>query len=196
MCWLRRSKSDTRDLHRLLAAEAVEVKELMTEPLACLDRFVVFQAKEADTGGLGPDFNLNVSGHESARTAVAHSMLERMHEDVKYYAASAKQQTVCKLAFLSDAVVERGVAGEASNGDELSRAAHSTDDLIGSLEALRDSDALAVKEALTLLTEAANHVDLEAPGAVERTCFLLRRRSGEKAQAWPELLLGSVLSTR
>lgn len=71
---------------------------------------------------------------------------------------------------------------------------HSVEEvLLPRLHSMRSGDSEAVKEAITLLEQGANHIDVGSGGMaqrLQRSEFALRRSAGQAASVWPEFLFG------
>ena len=82
---------------------AADLSALATKPLATLSSFVTLRTRaERELPAVSPTLAFDVSRHDSARTAVARSMLERMSNDVDAHAKVANSQPVPKMSALPD----------------------------------------------------------------------------------------------
>eukprot|EP00457_Paulinella_chromatophora_P000002 gb/GEZN01000002.1/.p1 GENE.gb/GEZN01000002.1/~~gb/GEZN01000002.1/.p1 ORF type:complete len:6816 (+),score=1425.09 gb/GEZN01000002.1/:114-20561(+) len=183
---------------------------LAKAPLRDLNAFCIQQTR-AQKGEVPVDARLpfDLLNHETARTAVAKSMLRRMKDDVSEWANVANGRPLPKLQGLLDQTFVGFFKGEAGAEAGLKEGRVKTMTLLNQLRALRDADTSMVQDVIPLLTRAANHVMLDpglggegdateaAGGATEQKLkFLLRRQCGQEPVIWLQFLFSSLLSSR
>ena len=184
----------------LLQADENEINILTSRPLSVITSYVDEKSRlERGLAPIGSKLAFDVSKHDAARTAVAQSMLQRMNEDVQSYAAIANDLPTPKLSLLSQDRIRSYFAGESEAAEDIRKAIRGVEDLISKLQTLRASDEAAVNYAIALLCSASNFVDLgvkDLAARHNRVEFLLRRAAGQAAEAWPEFLFGSLISSQ
>mmetsp|Transcript_74196 Transcript_74196/g.197960 ORF Transcript_74196/g.197960 Transcript_74196/m.197960 type:complete len:3050 (-) Transcript_74196:601-9750(-) len=197
----REAEVKTAQAVQALEATEAEIAALMGRPLSSIAGGRVDERSRLDRGlqPVGSSFAFDVSRHESARTVVAKSMLQRMKDDLGAFARIANELPDPKLTLLSEAELRDHFAGGAAGRSKVESAVQEVEVLIARLQELRAQDETAVGHGISLVTRCANYVDVASGGYLgrrPRTEFLLRREAGQAAEAWPEFLFGSLISSR
>ena len=189
-----------RESSELLQADADEICVLTSRPLAVISNIV--EEISRSERGLAPirsKLSFDVSKHDTARTAVAQSMLQRMNEDVQSYARIANDLPTPRLSLLSEHGIRRYFSGQAEAAEDIRTTIRHVEELIVKLQSLRRSDEAAVNLSISLVRSCANFVDLSVGDTLlrcQRVEFLLRRAAGQAAEAWPEFLFGILISSK
>jgi thiol-disulfide isomerase/thioredoxin len=195
-----KEEKSAQDACALLQADEMEIDILTSRPLAVISSFVEKMSRlDRGIAPICSKLSFDVSKHESARTAVAQSMLQRMNEDVQSYARLANDLPTPKLSQFPEQSLRKHFSGEGDAAEDIRNMICRVEDLIVKLQALRASDEAAVNLSISLLCSCANFVDLdggESSARCERVEFLLRRVAGQAAEAWPEFLFGILISSK
>jgi ribosomal protein L37AE/L43A len=159
---------------------------------------------------LGQTLPFDVSAHEQARSSIAQTMLKRMKEDAKEYAAVVNSAVVQSLACLSPTDAETIATGVDNGGDgavreTLIKAASTTlSALKDKLKGLRAEDQRYIDLATPAVMEIASEVSLPQEGdedfdeatTPERYRYVLRRESGQEPTIRFEFVVGALLSSK
>jgi thiol-disulfide isomerase/thioredoxin len=178
-----------------------QVKTLATQPLAECNSFIMMRTRR-EIGIEDVDRNLafDVTEHEASKTAVAHSVLSRIKDDVAAYADTANHAPVSKISQLSDLDVKNFFAGVEGSEKKIMEAHQLLKSLLQKLYQLRDSDAQMVEDTIPLLERASNWVNVDEEIDDElrksKTKFCLKRTAGINSNVWIEFLFGILISSK
>jgi hypothetical protein len=195
--------SDTPSVLANMSTSQQQLEVLSTAPLADMNPFVVACAPaplKSLSSGTGSSLPFDVSRHESAGTAVARSVLDRIEADVKAYAGYVSSTPVTRMIHLTDADVAAFFAGDLKAEDDVQRALSEMRELQVKLRRLKDDDERMVQDCVTLLEKASNWVDISEDALTTeqkaaRLRFLLQRTARQNAPVWIEFLFGTLLSS-
>lgn len=141
-----------------------------------------------------------VASHESASSAVAKSMLERMTADVAAYAADENARLEGHINGLGDVDLTTFFAALGGNETAMLAARASLSTLLATMKGIRNEDARSISDVIPLLRHAANYVQLghgdEAHEQVGRTLFVLKQACRRVPEISVEFLFGATLSSR
>eukprot|EP01043_Picozoa_sp_COSAG02_P007470 COSAG02_NODE_223_length_28346_cov_91.381846_9_plen_1306_part_00 len=141
-----------------------------------------------------------VASHESASSAVAKSMLERMTADVAAYAADENARLEGHINGLGDVDLVTFFAAPGDNETAIPAARASLSTLLATMKGIRNEDARSISDVIPLLRHAANYVQLghgdEAHEQVDRTLFVLKQACRRVPEISVEFLFGATLSSR
>lgn len=176
-----------------LKLDEEERKAFITAPLASilLDKFVTFQSRtEMKKEPVSDQLPFDVGRHPQAGSAVALSMIERLHNDMKIYADQQNHGKVAKCLQLLDEDVQAYVSKKDPQTNEaLQRVIQHLEDLIKLLLTIRDADSDYVANAIPFVTKQANHVPLPdvlpSPSVSDKETDKDKGKEKEKDQAEP-----------
>lgn len=178
-----------------------EVQTLATNPLQHASAMVTLLNRgQLGMNEVDPKLAFDVTQHEASKTAVAHSVLERIKDDVAAYANTANLTPLPKILRLSDTDITDYFSGVAGSEEVLSQAHKGIVVLLQRLYELRDSDSLMVADTIPLIERASNwvNVDEEADDNLRKlkTRFCLGRSAGLNSFVWIEFLFGVLISSK
>lgn len=138
-----------------------------------------------------------VASHESASSAVAKSMLERMTADVAAYAADENARLEGRINGLGDVDLASFFTGDNAKAMQEAKASLST--LLATMKGIRNEDARSISDVIPLLRHAANYVQLdhgdEVHERLDRTLFVLKQACRQVPEITVEFLFGATLSS-
>jgi hypothetical protein len=181
-----------------------QVNVLATQPLKDVSNFVIKRTrKELGLKEVSLSLAFDVSNHDASKTAVAHSVLSRISDDVTAYATYANNSAVPKIINISDNEVSNFFDGDIAAESILQEALKNVKDLLQRLYTLRNSDSQMVQDTVPLLEKAANWVtqggvgsNVQNPLEKAKSRFVLNRYAGQNAFVWVEFLFGMLLSSQ
>lgn len=184
-----------------MATTESQVKTLATQPLAEFNSFIMMKSrKEIGMDDVDRNLAFDVTEHEASKTAVAHSVLSRIKDDVAAFADTANHAPVTKISQLSDLDVRNFFAGVEGSEKKMIEAHQLLKSLLQQLYQLRDSDAQMVEDTIPLLERASNWVNVDEEIDSElrksKTKFCLKRTAGINSSVWIEFLFGILISSK
>lgn len=193
--------SRTSDILSNLSINGEQLEILANQPLRAVDVFVTYETRsELGMPPVSDQLAFDVTQHEASKTAPAVSVLNRFKDDVQAYANVANYAPISKVKGISDTVVIDYFNGSLEAEKTLTQALEDVRNLKKSLESLRDSDSSMIRNAIPLVEEAVNLVDMKDDDPVhvlnEKTRFLLNRYACRNSNIWVEFIFGSLLSSK
>eukprot|EP00457_Paulinella_chromatophora_P000019 gb/GEZN01000019.1/.p1 GENE.gb/GEZN01000019.1/~~gb/GEZN01000019.1/.p1 ORF type:complete len:4425 (-),score=920.40 gb/GEZN01000019.1/:221-11590(-) len=207
--------SGTKDDHGLGTNQAT-CAAMATSPLQALHSFCTSTTRaQRGLAAVNARLPFDLTRHDTARTAVAKSMLARMKNDINHFADSANSRSLPKILGLLDQTLrdffqvesdhERKMGNIVLTEQAMRGGRDNVQQVLEKLQQLRDEDTEVVQALIPLLTHAANHIDLDGKGAEgkegatelseEKVRFLLRRQSGQEPVIWLQFLFSALLSS-
>ena len=180
------------------------LKQLSLCPLGSLSAAHVCLSTRTERGLAAVDGKLEaldgVASHESASSAVAKSMLERMTADVAAYAADENARLEGRIHGLGDVDLATFFTAKGDNETIMQAARASLSTLLATMKGIRNEDARSISDVIPLLRHAANYVQLghgdEAHEQLGRTLFVLKQACRRVPEISVEFLFGATLSSR
>lgn len=180
------------------------VKVLAHQPLQDVSNFVIRLTRQnLGLKEVSTKLAFDVRNHEASNTAVAHSVLSRIYEDVEAYANYANNSAVPKIINISDLDISNYFDNVSDADVVLQEALTNVKDLLQKLYKLRDSDSQMVQDTVPLIEKASNWVsrggattNVQNPLEKAKSRFLLNRFAGQNSFVWIDFLFGILLSSQ
>ena len=162
-------------------------------PLAPIDlsNYISLKDKGEENSLSALPFDLNF--HPASHTLVAEDLIERLEEDIRYYATKDRSSKTPIFHFLSPENIQE--YGEDPSHISVDKAISKLENLIHTLDKLQESDSELTSSLLNQLCEEVNQVEINDDKRTEKVIFLLFRLSNIKITVDPKLLLKLILSS-